>query len=154
MKVDVSDDEWRLLDSAVLRGALEGALASTALAVPSFYYLYRKSPWYRSLPLPLRVAGVVMIVAPVTSIQAERRSLAFERKRWCVVFSARGFRCAHLCMTGPIRGNWSSTVQQRKRRPGSRRSQRQTRCSTGPRAINTRSFSGAGRRPWPSPVPL
>lgn len=82
MKVNVSDEEWRLLDSAVLRGALEGASASAALAIPSFYYLHRKSAWYRSLPLPLRVAGVVMVVAPFTSIQAERRSLEFERRQW------------------------------------------------------------------------
>ncbi|KAF8554497.1 hypothetical protein OG21DRAFT_1484609 [Imleria badia] len=82
MKVNVSAEEWQLLDSVVLRGALEGAVASAALAVPGFYYLHRKSAWYRSLPLPLRVAGVVMVVAPFTSIQAERRSLEFERNRW------------------------------------------------------------------------
>lgn len=83
MKVDISQEEWRRLDSAVLRGALEGAVASASVALPGFYYLHRRSAWYRSLPLPLRVAGVVMVVAPFTSIQAERRSLEFERNRWC-----------------------------------------------------------------------
>lgn len=85
MKVNVSDEEWQVFDSVVLRGALEGAAASAAVALPSFYYLYRRSAWYRSLPLPLRVAGVVMVVAPITSIQAERRSLEFERKQWCAL---------------------------------------------------------------------
>lgn len=84
MKVNVSDEEWNNLHSAILRGTLEGAAASAAVAIPSFYYLHRKSAWYRSLPLPLRVAGVVLIVVPFTSIQAERRSLEFDRKQWCV----------------------------------------------------------------------
>ncbi|KAH0828672.1 hypothetical protein J3R83DRAFT_3039 [Lanmaoa asiatica] len=82
MKVNVSAEEWKLLDSALLRGTLEGAVASAAVAIPGFYYLHRRSAWYRSLPFPLRVAGAVMVVVPVTSIQAERRSLEFERKRW------------------------------------------------------------------------
>jgi hypothetical protein len=82
MKVNVSDEEWRLVESVMFRGALEGAVASAAVAIPGFYYLHRKSAWYRSLPLPLRVAGVVMVVAPLTSIQAERRSLEFERRQW------------------------------------------------------------------------
>jgi hypothetical protein len=87
MKVNVSDEEWRLVESVMFRGALEGAVASAAVAIPGFYYLHRKSAWYRSLPLPLRVAGVVMVVAPLTSIQAERRSLEFERRQWCVMFA-------------------------------------------------------------------
>ncbi|KAG6373065.1 hypothetical protein JVT61DRAFT_1832 [Boletus reticuloceps] len=82
MKVNVTEQDWNHLDAAVWRGALEGALTSAAIAVPSFYYLHRRSAWYRSLPFSLRVAGVVMVVAPWTSIQAERRSLEFERARW------------------------------------------------------------------------
>jgi len=82
MKVDVTEQDWKHLDAVVWRGALEGALTSAAVAIPSFYYLHRRSAWYRSLPFSLRVAGVVMVVAPMTSIQAERRSLAFERARW------------------------------------------------------------------------
>lgn len=84
MKVNVTDQEWRLLDTAVLRGALEGFVVSTALAVPASFLLHKRSAWYRALPLSLRVAGVVMLVAPATSIQAERRSLAFDRSQWCV----------------------------------------------------------------------
>ncbi|KAG8221520.1 hypothetical protein J3R82DRAFT_1735 [Butyriboletus roseoflavus] len=82
MKVNISADEWKDHDSAVFRGALEGFVASAAVAVPGFYYLHRRSAWYRSLPLPLRVAGVVLIVGPYTSMKAEWRSLEFERKQW------------------------------------------------------------------------
>ncbi|KAG9311451.1 hypothetical protein JVU11DRAFT_8566 [Chiua virens] len=82
MKVNVSSEEWQHLDSTVWRGALEGAITGAAVSIPSFYFLYRRSSWYRSLPFPLRVAGVVMVMAPLTSIQAERRSLEFERKQW------------------------------------------------------------------------
>lgn len=84
MKVNVSDDEWKHHDYAIYRGALEGFVATAALTIPGFYYLHRKSAWYRSLPFPLRVASVVIVVAPFTSIQAERRSLEFERKQWYV----------------------------------------------------------------------
>lgn len=92
MKVNVSHDEWQGVDAAILRGALEGALTSAAVAIPGFYLLHRRSAWYRTLPLPLRVAGVVMVVAPFTSIQAERRSLAFERQQWYVCPSVSGAR--------------------------------------------------------------
>ena len=82
MKVNITNEEWQHLDSAIVRGACEGLLVSSALAIPGFYLLHRRSAWYRSLPLPLRVAGVVMVVAPFTSIQAERRSIEFDRKQW------------------------------------------------------------------------
>lgn len=154
MKVNVSDEEWKLLDSVVLRGALEGAVASAAVAVPSFYYLHRKSAWYRSLPLPLRVAGVVMVVAPFTSIQAERRSLEFERKRWCVCVPC-GALISMLTYrgTGRIPENWSWIALQRQKRPGSAHFPRRTRRSTGLLDISIPSFSGVGQCPWPRLVP-
>lgn len=104
MKVGVSDEEWKVLDSIVWRGALEGAFASAAVAIPGFYYLHRKSAWYRSLTLPLRVAGVVLIVVPFTSIQAERRSLQYERTHWCVhirvSFHLSKVRLTRSCQVG------------------------------------------------------
>lgn len=116
MKVNVSEEEWKLFESVIFRGALEGAVASAAVSIPGFYYLHRKSAWYRSLPLPLRVAGVVMVVAPLTSIQAERRSLEFERKQWCVVIRVRAARPT----ADPIAGLWIWQVGFRKTRTGSR----------------------------------
>ncbi|KAI9462275.1 hypothetical protein HD554DRAFT_2176030 [Boletus coccyginus] len=60
MKVDVSQEKsGNAWTRPYCRGALEGAVASASVALPGFYYLHRRSAWYRSLPLPLRVAGVV-----------------------------------------------------------------------------------------------
>ena len=80
MKVKIANEEWQHLDTAIIRGACEGLLAS--FAIPGFYLLHRRSAWYRSLLLPLRTAGVVIVVAPFTSIQTERRSIEFDWRQW------------------------------------------------------------------------
>jgi len=82
MKVNITEEQWKSLDSAMFRGALEGAAISSAISIPAFYFLYRRSPWYRSLPFPLRVASVVIVVGPILTIQAERRSLEYDRTQW------------------------------------------------------------------------
>ncbi|KIJ16251.1 hypothetical protein PAXINDRAFT_168766 [Paxillus involutus ATCC 200175] len=79
MKFGITEAEWQGHDAAVMRGAAEGFFGTLAFATPAAFYLNRRWPYYRSLPLPLKVAGMVMMVAPAVSIQAERRSLAFER---------------------------------------------------------------------------
>ncbi|KAF9223162.1 hypothetical protein BS17DRAFT_782455 [Gyrodon lividus] len=79
MKVNVTEAEWQGHDAAVIRGAAEGFLGTLAFAIPTSLYLNRKWAYYRSLPLPLKVAGMVIMVAPAVSIQAERRSLQFDR---------------------------------------------------------------------------
>jgi len=70
---------------AIFRGAAEGLLGSVAFVVPTSFLLNRRWTYYRSLPLPLKVFGTVMIIAPLTSIQAERRGLEFDREvNWFV----------------------------------------------------------------------
>ncbi|KIM54903.1 hypothetical protein SCLCIDRAFT_17520 [Scleroderma citrinum Foug A] len=65
---------------AIFRGAAEGLLCTAALAIPASFLLNRRWTYYRSLPLSLKVLGAVMIIAPLTSIQAERRGLEFDRE--------------------------------------------------------------------------
>lgn len=83
MKI-VSQEELAAHDNATIRGALEGTLASAAVAVPGFMMLNRRWAYYRALPLPLKVMGGVMIVAPCLAIQAERRGLEFDREHYWV----------------------------------------------------------------------
>jgi hypothetical protein len=69
-------------DSASIQGAIEGTVVSGAAAGALSWYLNRRWPYYRSLPLTLKVLGVVIIVAPCLSIQAERRGLEYDRSQW------------------------------------------------------------------------
>ncbi|KAF8239008.1 hypothetical protein L208DRAFT_1240050, partial [Tricholoma matsutake] len=69
-------------NGAVRKGALEGAVASGILALGGSYYLQRTFTAYRNLPLSLKALGVVIVVAPAITVQAERRSLEFDRGRW------------------------------------------------------------------------
>ncbi|KAH7922541.1 hypothetical protein BV22DRAFT_1037382 [Leucogyrophana mollusca] len=81
MKI-VTQEEIDGHTAATIRGAAEGALVSAGVAIPGFFVLNRRWAYYRSLPLPLKVMGCVMLVAPCLSIQAERRGLEFDRAHW------------------------------------------------------------------------
>lgn len=81
MKI-VSQEEIDGHTNATIRGAAEGALMSAGFAIPGLLLLGRRWPYFRTLPLPLKVMGTVMLVAPCISIQAERRGLQFDRAHW------------------------------------------------------------------------
>lgn len=74
-------------EAASRRGALEGAGVGAAIATSSGWYLNKRWPAYRSLPLSLKVLGGVIIVAPLLAIQAERRGLEYDRSQWRVYIS-------------------------------------------------------------------
>ena len=59
-------------------------MASVMFTLGGSYYLQRNFAAYRNLPASLKALGVVIVVAPAVTIQAERRSLRFERDRWYV----------------------------------------------------------------------
>ncbi|KAG5648799.1 hypothetical protein DXG03_000148 [Asterophora parasitica] len=69
-------------DAASRRGALEGFVGSSIFALGGSYFLHRRFPGYRALPLSLKALGVVIVVAPVLSIQAERRGLEYDKSKW------------------------------------------------------------------------
>lgn len=79
MKI-VTEEQLAGHNDATYRGATEGLLGSAAFAIPASFILNRRWAYYRSLPLPLKVMGVVMVVAPCVTIQAERRGLEFDRE--------------------------------------------------------------------------
>lgn len=67
-----------------VRGGLEGGLIGTGIAFPTFYLLNRRSSYYRSLPFAIKLLGGAIVVAPLVTIQAEKRSLEFDRQHWWV----------------------------------------------------------------------
>lgn len=103
-------------NDAIFRGAAEGLLGTAAFAIPASFLLNRRWTYYRSLPLSLKVLGAVMVIAPLTSIQAERRGLEFDREvNWYVAVDPQALPV--ICSThrlGRVLGEWSSTVLQRK----------------------------------------
>jgi len=68
--------------AASIRGALEGAAVSSLVAGSGTWYLNRNWKYYRTLPISLKVLGMVIVVAPCLSIQAERRGLQYEKSQW------------------------------------------------------------------------
>jgi hypothetical protein len=82
MKIGVSQEEIDGHTNATIRGAAEGVLLSAAVAIPGSLLLNRRWASFRALPLPLKVMGTVIVIAPCLSIQAERRGLEFDRAHW------------------------------------------------------------------------
>ncbi|EDR12278.1 uncharacterized protein LACBIDRAFT_311516 [Laccaria bicolor S238N-H82] len=82
MKVRATQQELEEHAAAVRRGAMEGTVVSGGAAVAASYYLHRNVETYRRLPLSLKALGIIIIVAPCLSIQAERRGLEYERSQW------------------------------------------------------------------------
>lgn len=82
MKIGVSQEEIDGHTNATIRGAAEGVLLSAAVAIPGSLLLNRRWASFRALPLPLKVMGTVIVIAPCLSIQAERRGLEYDRAHW------------------------------------------------------------------------
>lgn len=56
----------------------EGAAAGLTFAGIGHYLLTKKQPYYRSLPVTIKVLGLVLCVAPAVAAQAERRGLQYD----------------------------------------------------------------------------
>ncbi|KAJ3502235.1 hypothetical protein NLJ89_g8981 [Agrocybe chaxingu] len=78
----LTEEQFAAHAAASRRGAIEGALASGTVALAGSYWAQRNLPTYRRLPLSLKTLGVIILVAPVLSIQAERRGLEYDRSQW------------------------------------------------------------------------
>jgi len=68
--------------AATVRGAVEGVVAGLAISVPGSLWMHRRWPYYRALPVHLKVMGVIFVVAPLYAIQAERRGVEFDKSTW------------------------------------------------------------------------
>ncbi|OBZ75928.1 Respiratory supercomplex factor 2, mitochondrial [Grifola frondosa] len=68
--------------AATVRGAVEGVVAGFAISLPASWYANRRWAYYRKLPIHLKALGVIMVVAPLYAIQAERRGVEFDKSTW------------------------------------------------------------------------
>jgi len=82
MKVDVTEEQLAAHSAAVRRGAIEGAGLGTAIAGTAAFIAHRRIPAYRTLPLSLKALGSILVIAPLLSIQAERRSIQYDESQW------------------------------------------------------------------------
>ncbi|KIK67606.1 hypothetical protein GYMLUDRAFT_256478 [Collybiopsis luxurians FD-317 M1] len=82
MKIDLTDEQFKEHAKAVRRGAIEGTIAGAALSGAISYYAHRRIPTYRALPLSLKALGPIIVIAPLLSIQAERRALEYDESQW------------------------------------------------------------------------
>ncbi|ESK95087.1 ynr018w-like protein [Moniliophthora roreri MCA 2997] len=82
MKLDVTEEELRGHRNATIRGAVEGTLAGGAVASAAGLYMQRRWTAFRQLPPSLKVLGGIIVVAPLLTIQAERRGLEFDQAQW------------------------------------------------------------------------
>ncbi|KAF9028617.1 hypothetical protein BDP27DRAFT_915460 [Rhodocollybia butyracea] len=83
MKIDVTEEQMREHSKAVRRGAIEGTIAGSILSGGATYYAHTRIPAYRALPMSLKALGPIILIAPLLSIQAERRSLQYDESQWC-----------------------------------------------------------------------
>ncbi|KAI0698526.1 hypothetical protein C8T65DRAFT_660480 [Cerioporus squamosus] len=67
---------------ATVRGALEGVAAGLAISLPASWYMHRRWPAFRALPIQLKALGVILVVGPAFAIQAERRGVEFDESTW------------------------------------------------------------------------
>ncbi len=72
----------RRLWNANVNGGLRGLAYAAAVCGPGFYALQRYSPQFRTLPLPLKAFGLVVISVPLISVTAEKAGEAYERSLW------------------------------------------------------------------------
>ena len=67
---------------ATIRGAIEGTAAGLAISLPGSYYLHRRWPYFRGLPIQLKALFCIIVTAPLYAIQAERRGVEFDESTW------------------------------------------------------------------------
>lgn len=79
----MSPEQLKAHDKASLRGSIEGAVGSGAVAVGVSYWAHRRYPAYRALPLSLKSLAVLIIVVPCLAIQGERRGIEYDKSQWC-----------------------------------------------------------------------
>lgn len=78
----MTKEEEKALWNANVNGGLRGLAYAAAVCGPGFYALQRYSPKFRTLPLPLKAFGLVVISVPLISVTAEKAGEAYERSLW------------------------------------------------------------------------
>ncbi|OXC67140.1 hypothetical protein AYX13_04419 [Cryptococcus neoformans] len=77
-----TQDDMKTYYNEALKGGFRGALLAAAITGTSYFVFAKRSPTFRSLPLPAKAFGGVVISIPCMFICAERAALAYERAQW------------------------------------------------------------------------
>ncbi|KAL7415321.1 hypothetical protein BDY24DRAFT_359966 [Mrakia frigida] len=78
----ITQEEADAHQAAVVRGGVRGLLTGACVAIPTFTTAYYKTTYYRTLPLPLKAFGVVIVLVPSMIISAEKAGTDFEKAQW------------------------------------------------------------------------
>jgi len=65
-----------------LEGGLKGFTVGLASSLGMAWFLNKRWPYYRNLPLSLKAFSIIVITVPAVVIQAEHQSDAFQRAQW------------------------------------------------------------------------
>jgi len=68
--------------NATIRGAIEGLIAGTAIALPLGYLANKRWPTFRRMPVQLKALAAILIIIPAYSVQAERRGVEYDESTW------------------------------------------------------------------------
>ncbi|WVO22741.1 uncharacterized protein IAS62_004075 [Cryptococcus decagattii] len=77
-----TQDDMKVYYNEALKGGFRGALFAAAITGTSYFVFSKRSPTFRSLPLPAKAFAGVVISVPCIFISAERAALAYERTHW------------------------------------------------------------------------
>ena len=69
----VTQEDLEKHQAATFRGAVEGVVAGLAISLPGSWWLHKKVPFYRGLPIQLKALGVILVVGKFRAIQPLRR---------------------------------------------------------------------------------
>lgn len=69
------------MDAVIEGGLTYGAMGAVA-ATPVHLFAKRRFPYYRNLPLPLKVLGGIAAVIPAAYVGAENSGQAFSKSQW------------------------------------------------------------------------
>lgn len=109
VQVDVTEEQLEGHSKAVRRGAIEGTVAGLLFSGAVSYFAHRRMPAYKTLPLSLKALGPVILIAPLLSIQAERRALEYDESQWLVsIFSLSFSSPQHFAYRQDWRGTQDS----------------------------------------------
>ncbi|KZS97837.1 hypothetical protein SISNIDRAFT_198213 [Sistotremastrum niveocremeum HHB9708] len=78
----VTEEQIQAHQRVALWGGVKGFATGLAVALPGSYLLHRRWPYYRQLPISLKVLGVVTLVLPSFAVGAEHASLNYDRAAW------------------------------------------------------------------------
>ena len=73
----VSKEDLEKHEAATFRGAVEGITAGLAISLPGSWFLHKRVPFYRALPIQLKALGVILVVGKFRTLNNHSRLAIF-----------------------------------------------------------------------------